>query len=120
MEITHADEGKAERYGEIGVRELWRMHGRRDSWELRADFLALYPGSAPRKLDASQVLEGLTPDDVCEAVEGVGFGQTHDERKEAVVRVVRRRQSMSLRVREEREAYPAHPVPGDGIASDLP
>ena len=39
---------------------------------------------------------------------------------EAVARVVRRRQSMSLRVREEREAYPAHPVPGDGIASDLP
>ena len=120
VEITHGDEGKAERYGEIGVRELWRMHGRKDSWELRADFLALHPGSAPRKLDASQVLEGLTPDDVCEAVEGVGFGQTHDERKEAVARVVRRRQSTSLRVREEREAYPAHPVLGDGIAPDVP
>ena len=28
-EITHADEGKIERYGEIGVRELWRLRGRK-------------------------------------------------------------------------------------------
>ena len=101
----------------VPTRQRW-LHGRKESWELRADFLALHPGSAPRKLDASQVLEGLTPDDVCEAVEGVGFGQTHDERNEAVARVVRRRQSLSLR--EEREAYPAHLAgPGNGEASDL-
>ena len=59
------------RYAEMGVRELWRLHGPRKSWEFRAEFLALRPGSAPRRLDASEVLEGLTPDDVRDAVDGV-------------------------------------------------
>ena len=107
VEITHADKGKAERYGEMGVRELWRLHGRKGTRELRAEFLALQPGAEPRMLDASQVLEGLTPDDVCEAVEGVRFGQTHDERREAVARVVHRRQRASVRVREEETAHAA-------------
>ena len=107
VEITHADEGKAERYADIGVRELWRLHGRKGTEDLRAEFLALDSESAPRKIDASRVLEGLTPDDVCEAVDGVRCGENYDERREAVARVVRRRQSMSQRVREEREPYPA-------------
>ena len=34
-EITSADEGKGERYGQMGVRELWRLHGRKGSRELR-------------------------------------------------------------------------------------
>ena len=109
VEITHADEGKAERYGEMGVRELWRLHGRKGTRELRAEFLALGPGMEPRMLDASPVLEGLTPDDVCEAVEGVRFGQTYDERRDAVARVVRRRQQASARIREEKTAYSALP-----------
>ena len=107
VEITHADEGKAERYRDIGVRELWRLHGRKGTTELRAEFLSLDPERAPRMLDRSVVLEGLTPDDVCEAVDGVRFGETDDERREAVARVVRRRQRIGLRVREEREPYPA-------------
>ena len=44
VEITNADEGKAERYAQIGVRELWRLHGSKESWDLRAEFLALRPG----------------------------------------------------------------------------
>ena len=91
----------------MGVRELWRLHGRKGTRELRAEFLALYPGSAPRKLDASEVLEGLTPDDVCEAVEGVRVSPTLAERMEAVARIVRRRRQASVRVREEEAAYPA-------------
>ena len=106
VEITHADKGKAERYGEMGVRELWRLYGRKGTRELRAEFLALRPGSAPRNLDASVVLEELTPDDVCEAVDGVRFSQTHDERAKAVTRIVRRRRA-SVRVREEEAAYHA-------------
>ena len=109
VEITNADEDKAERYAEMGVRELWRLHGRKDSWELRAEFLALGPGRVSRRLDASQVLEGLTPDDVCEAVEGVRSSLTHDERTEAVTRIIRRRQRASVRVREEEAPY--SPVP---------
>ena len=108
VEIANADEGKAERYGQMGVRELWRLHGRRGTRELRVDFLALLGEGASRRLDASGVLEGLTPDDVCEAVEAVRFGLTHDERAEAVARIVRRRQRTIVRVREEAESYSAN------------
>ena len=107
VEITNADEGKAARYGEIGVRELWRLHGRKGTKELRAEFLALDAGTAPRLIESSQVLLGLTPDDVCAAVKGVRAGRNQDERKEAVARVVRRRQRESVRVREEEAAYAA-------------
>ena len=27
VELTNADAGKAERYGQMGVGELWRLHG---------------------------------------------------------------------------------------------
>ena len=74
VEITNVDASKTERYAEMGVRELWRLHGDRKSWEFRAEFLALRPGSAPRRLDASEVLAGLTPDDVREAVDGLRSG----------------------------------------------
>ena len=105
VEITSADEGKIERYGELGVRELWRLHGRKGTTELRVEFLALRPGSRPHGLEASEVLEGLTAGDVCEAVEGVRLGLTFTERTEAVARIVRRRQAASVRVREEEASY---------------
>ena len=105
VEITSADEGKVERYGEMGVRELWRLHGRKGTRELRADFLALRPGSAPRRLEASEVLPGLTPDDVYEAVAGARASLTYDQQMEAVARIVRRRQRASIRVREEAAPY---------------
>ena len=121
VEITRADEGKAERYAGMGVRELWRLHGRKGSKDLRAEFLALHRGSTPRELRASRVLEGLIPADVYEAVEGVRFGRTLAERTEAVERVVRRRQRTSLRVREEPAPYSADPaLPAGAAASDSP
>ena len=101
VEITSAAEGKIRRYADLGVRELWRLHGRKGSGALRADFLALAPGSEPRTLEASELLAGLTPADVCEAVDGVRIGLTLAERMEAVTRIVRRRQRASVRVREE-------------------
>ncbi len=103
VELTNADAGRVERYGQMGVRELWRLHGRKGSRELRADFLALRPEGATRPLDASRVLEGLTPDDVCEAVEGVRSSRTRAERTEAVARIVRRRGA--LRVSEDEAPY---------------
>ena len=105
VEITDADAGKAERYGELGVRELWRLHSIGESWEVRAELLALSAGNAPRQIDASEVLEGLTPADVCEAVENVGASPTRDEQTEAVERIVRRRQA-SVRVRGAAVAKP--------------
>jgi len=58
-------------------------------------------------LDASRVLEGLTPADICEAVEKVRISQTHAERTEAVSRIVLRRRRGIVRVREEEESYSA-------------
>ena len=113
VEITHADAGKAERYGEMGVREMWRLHGRKGTRELRVEFLALRPGAAPRRLDVSAVLEGLTPSDVCEAVESVRFGPTPTAQIEAVTRIVRRRQRESVRVREEAPSCGSSREPAD-------
>ena len=101
VEITSADEGKMERYGQMGVRELWRLRGRRGTRELDADFLALTPDGPPRLLATSEVLEGLAPVDVCDAVEPVRSGRTLAERTAAVARIVRRRRARSVRVREE-------------------
>ena len=116
-EITSADEGKAERYAHIGVRELWRLHGRKGSQELRADFFALRPDVPPRRIAVSEVLEGLTPDDVCEAVEGVRFGGTRTERTAAVTRIVRRRLHASVRVSEPNPPpYSADPEPPPPLA----
>ena len=110
-EISSFDEGRIVRYGDLGVRELWRLHGRKGSDELRVDFLALRAGTAPRRLGASVVLAGLTPEDVCEAVEKVRFSRNLAERTEAVSRIVRRRRRAIVRVREEEERYSASPPP---------
>ena len=107
VEITSADEGKIERYAGLGVRELWRLHGRKGTRDLQVDFLALRPGTAPRPIPASVVLGSLTSDDVCEAVDGVRFGMTAEERMDAVTRIVRRRQAASVRVREADAPYAA-------------
>ena len=109
-EITSFDEGKIERYADLGARELWRLHGRKGSDELRVDFLALRTGRPPRRLTASRVLAGLTPADVCEAVEKVSFAETRAERTEAVSAIVLRRQRLSARVREEEAPNSANPV----------
>ena len=109
-EITHADEGKIGRYGDIGVRELWRLRGRKGSRDLRVDFLALAPGTPPRRLAASAVVRALTPEDVREAVDAMRLTLTRDERTTAVARIVRRRQHSSVRVREETAPYPAAPT----------
>ena len=94
------------------MRELWRLHAREGTREVRADFLVPGPGNPPRRLDASEVLEGLTPDDVCEAVEGLRLSLTRDEQTEAVSRIVGRRQRASVRVREDEAAYPARSACG--------
>ena len=122
VEITNVDASKTERYAEMGVRELWRLRSHKKSWEFRAEFLALRPGNAPRKLDASEALEGLTPDDVREAVDGARNGETRDARTKAVERVVQRRRDDMVRVREEAAAYStdrtaAEHEPGTALAA---
>ena len=109
VEITDADRGKAERYADVGVREMWRLHGRKGSREFEAEFLALNPGEPPRSLDVSAVLEGLEPADVQEAMDEARAGATKSERIEAVARVMRRRRQRIARIREEAASYPAEP-----------
>ena len=110
VEITHADRGKIERYGDPGVREFWRLRARADSpAPLRADFLALGRGAVPRPLEASEVLPGLTPEEVCDAVAGVQRSVGLRDRREVVVRIVRRRREASFRVREEGPGYEVRP-----------
>ena len=106
-EITNFDEGKIGRYAEMGVCELWRLHGEREARELRVEFLALQPGAPPHALAASRVLGGLTPDDVRAAVDGVRRSTTLAERTEVVARIVRRRRRASVRVREEEAPFAA-------------
>ena len=108
-EITSFDERKIERYADLGVRELWWLRGRKGTYELEMDILALRAGSPPRELAASRVLAELTPADVCEAVAKVRFGETAQERMDAVAAIVRRRQRLSARVREEPAPYSASP-----------
>ncbi len=114
VEITHANAGKAERYAEMGVRELWRLHGRKGRKELRAELLALRAGHPPERLDASKVLEGLTPEDISEAVGEMWAGHPPIERMRAVERIVQRRQDGSVRVRDEAAAYSAGPAATEG------
>ena len=114
-EITTFDEGKVQRYADLGVRELWRLRGRTGTYELEMDFLALRAGSPPRELAVSRVLEGLTPDDVCEAVEKVRLGETAQERMDTVSAIVRCRQRLSARVREEPASYSPNPDPSETV-----
>ena len=117
VEITHADAGKIGRYADLGVREIWRLSARRGEKTLRADFLALRRGARPRALEASEVLPGLTPSDVCQAVEGVRRSPDRRERTEAVARIVRRRQQRSIRLREERAPYGEMTADGEPLAA---
>ena len=100
VEITHVDKDKIERYAALGAREFWQIRGRRSDPEVAVDFFALEPDAPPRPLAASVVLEGLTPGDVCEAIEPFRFSRTITERMRAVARIVRRRREASVRVRE--------------------
>ena len=56
------------------------------------------------------MLPGLTPEDVCEAVPGVSLGSSNRDRRQAVTRIVRRRQEASFRVREEGPGYEVRPT----------
>ena len=110
IHVLHADAGTIAELAAID----WNRHFRRVCLDPVRGVITLmapshpHAGNAPRRLDASEVLEGLTPDDVCEAVEKVGASPTRDEQTEAVARIVRRRrQQASVRLREPAAEYSA-------------
>ena len=51
--VSRRGMGPHGRPGSVESERLWRLHGSRESWELRAEFLALRPESAPRRLGAA-------------------------------------------------------------------
>ena len=105
VEITNADEEKIDRYGDLGVRELWLLRHRGGEEVPDVEFLALGRGARPRRLAASNVLVGLAPADVREAVSGMRRALTRDERTAAVAGIVRRRRRARARVQEETAPY---------------
>ena len=121
VEVTRADAGKVERYRDLGVREFWRVRGSRSRKEVEVAFLSLAAEGGPKPIEASMLLPGLLPVDVCEAVEAVRRSRSSSDRGRAVARIVRRRQEESFRVGEERAEYRVGPrtapVPFPGAGS---
>ena len=89
VEVTNADEEKIDRYGDLGVRELWLIRHRGGEEIPDVEFLALR-GARRRQLAASNVLGGLAPADVREAVSGIRGALTRDQRTAAVAGIVGR------------------------------
>ena len=79
VEITNADQGKAERYAEMGVRELWRLHGRKGLAGARSRIPRIAPGRAPSTTDR---IGRSWRSRVCRRARGGGAGEvrTHQER----------------------------------------
>lgn len=103
VELTHAEAGKPERYGQLGVSEIWLLEANRKGEIAGAKFLALHPTHAPQPIQVSRVLPGIKPAQIVEAIEGVRFAATRAERSAAIERVIGKRGAM--RVQEEAAAY---------------
>ena len=101
VELTDVEAQKIDRYGDLGVQELWLLRRRRDEQIPEAEFLALRPPPKPRCLTASNLVGGLTPADVREAVSGARLSLTRDERTQAIAHVVRRRRHSRVRICED-------------------
>lgn len=104
VELTHADRDKARRYGQLGMKEIWQLKAKKKTRDITSvEFLRLHPARSPEALSVSQVLPGLTPSQVREAIANLKFARTRKERTEAVSRVILKRGA--LRVREEAPEY---------------
>ena len=104
VELTHADRGKANRYGQLGVKELWQLKASKATREVsKVEFLALHPERPPETTPISRVLPDLTPSQVRDAIAELKLARTRQERTEAVSRVILKRGA--LRVREEVPEY---------------
>ncbi len=69
VEVTRFDEDKPRRYAELGVPEIWRVYGERESERFNVEILALQAEGGPIKLEESRVLPGLAALILPEALE---------------------------------------------------
>ena len=77
VEITHFDRGKARRYRDLGVRELWQV-ARKDDDMPNAAVTDLQAEGHPRELNGSRVLSGLDRDSLARSLH-LAEGQQNDE-----------------------------------------
>ena len=104
VELTHADLGKARRYGQLGMKELWQLKAKKKTRDITSmEILRLHPARPPEALSVSHVLPGLTPSQVRDALANLKSARTRQERTEAVSRAILKRGA--LRVREEPPEY---------------
>ena len=103
VELTHAEAGKPERYGQLGVSEIWLLRANRDRQITGAEFLALDPSEPPQIIHVSHVLPGIVPEQIVQAIKAVRSAPTRAERSRAVVRVIGRQNA--IRVHDEASAY---------------
>lgn len=75
MEVTHLDNVKPQRYARLGVREMWRATGERESDRFRVEILALQETGGPKIVEISRVLPGLPARILPQAFELAEFGK---------------------------------------------
>jgi len=103
VELTHAETGKPERYGQLGVSEIWLLNANAKREIVGAEFLALHPLNAPQAIQVSRVLPGIKPAQIVKAIEGVRLAATREERWAAVEHVIGTRGA--VRIEDESAAY---------------
>ncbi|MCY3675337.1 MAG: Uma2 family endonuclease [Paracoccaceae bacterium] len=69
VEVTRFDEDKPRRYAELGVPEMWRVYGERESDRFNVEILALQERGGPKAVEESRVLPGLPARILPEALE---------------------------------------------------
>lgn len=104
VELTHADADKPNRYGQMGVKELWQLKAKKATGTgSSVEFLKLHQARPPELTPASHVLPGLTPSEVRDAIAELKHARTRQERTEAVSQVILKRGA--IRLREEAAEY---------------
>ena len=59
VEVSHFDEDKPQRYAELGVREMWRVDGKKGSRQIQIEILDLQAVGGPKPVVNSLVLNRL-------------------------------------------------------------
>ncbi len=85
VEVTHLDKDKPQRYAKLGVREMWRVTGEKESDRFSVEILDLQDDGAPQVVEESRVLPGLPAKILPQAFEMAEFGR-YQPLRELVVR----------------------------------
>ncbi|MCY4306710.1 MAG: Uma2 family endonuclease [Rhodobacteraceae bacterium] len=59
VEVSHSYEDKPQHHAELGVPEMWRINGERDSDRFKVEFLDLQEAGGPKTVEESLVLNRL-------------------------------------------------------------